>query len=212
MTRPDIAIIRTGSANLASVQAAFARLGVRPILTDDPTVVRSVDAVVLPGVGAFGPAVRSLRARALDSAIIERIETDGPLLAICLGMQLLFEGSDESPGVPGLGIVRGTVRRFSCGVRVPHMGWNTIGPTSGASVLRAGVMYFANSFRATSIPDGWRGATAEYAGSFAAAIERSNILACQFHPELSGSAGLELLERWLLRAAVPSALSGARAC
>ena len=202
MSPGGIVIIRTGCANLASVLGAFQRLGFSTRLSDDASEVEHAAAVVLPGVGHFGPAMASLRERGLDLAVIDRIKSSRPVLAICLGMQMLCDDSDESPGVRGMGIIPGRVSRFASGVRVPQMGWNQITPTADARMLLPASVYFANSFRLGAIPNGWAGATAEHGGLFVAAIERGNLLACQFHPELSGAAGLALLTRWA-QSAVP---------
>lgn len=199
----EVVILRTGSANLASVCAAFERLGTAPRITQDPSVAAEAPLLVLPGVGAFGAAMAQLREHGLDRVLVERGRAGRPLLAICLGLQLLCESSDESPGVPGLGLVPARITRFGGDQRVPQMGWNRISPTtptSNAALLRPDWMYFANSFRLERVPDGWSGALTDYGGTFASAIERGPILACQFHPELSGAAGLSLLTRWISRA------------
>lgn len=195
-----VVVIRTGSANLASVRAAFTRLGVGTIVTDDPRMVLEARAAVLPGVGAFGPAMAWLHARGLDEAVRERCRTGAALLAICLGMQLLCESSEESPGVAGLGVVGASVGRFASRVRVPQMGWNRIEAASDGGVLRSDWMYFANSYRVERVPREWSVATAEHGGTFVSAFERGSVLACQFHPEVSGAAGLSLLGRWLSKA------------
>lgn len=201
MSGPEVVILRTGTANLASVAAAFTRLGARPRITHDPALAAGAPLLVLPGVGAFGAAMSQLRADGLDELLRERVRLARPLLAICLGLQLLCESSEESPGVAGLGVVPARIARFGSDQRVPQMGWNRITPTPGASLLRSDWMYFANSFRLECVPDGWSGAVTDYGGPFAAALERGPILACQFHPELSGAAGLSLLTRWLSLAA-----------
>ncbi len=208
---PTVAIIRTGSANLASVRAAFARLGCESLVTQDPEIVRRAPLVVLPGVGAFAPAMQQLRASALDTAIADRVRDGLPLLAICLGLQLLCARSEESPGVAGLGIVSSGVTRFAAAsaqrpLRIPQMGWNQITPTPNSRHLAPVHMYFANSYRLKHLPEGWQGAIAQHAGPFVAALERGSLLACQFHPELSGQAGLDMLRQWLLRcgAALPT--------
>ncbi len=177
--------------------AALARVGAAPRLTDHPADVMTAERVVLPGVGAFAAAMSHLRANGLAKPLAERAEGGRPLLAICLGMQLLAEASDESPGVSGLGVFPGRARRFGSGVRVPQLGWNPIEPEGGCQYLLPGHVYFANSYCLDEIPDGWRGATADHGGPFVAALERGRILACQFHPELSGEWGLALLRRWL---------------
>jgi imidazole glycerol phosphate synthase glutamine amidotransferase subunit len=128
------------------------------------------------------------------------------MLCVCLGMQLLCEASDETPGARGLAVVPATVQRFS-GVRVPQLGWNRIEAKEGARLLRDGYAYFANSYRLDAMPSGWSGAEASYGGTFVAAIERGALLGCQFHPELSGAWGAELLARWLELAFAPEEAS-----
>ena len=204
---PEVVIIRTGSANLASVSAAFERLGAIPRISEDASLVASAPLVVLPGVGAFGAAMQHLRERGLDASLRDRIANNRPLLAICVGMQVLCEASDESPGVEGLGIVPGRITRFAVSLRVPQMGWNSISPTPAASLLRSVWVYFANSYRLARVPEGWEGARTDHGGEFASALERGPLLACQFHPELSGAAGLTLIERWLSLAATKEPLT-----
>lgn len=189
--------MRTGCANLASVQAAFQRLGVTPRMVDDAAAVASAERVVLPGVGAFGPASERLARTGIGQALRERIADSRPLLAICLGMQLLCIASEESPGARGLGVIDDTVRRFSPSARVPQMGWNRVEASLDCRTIRSGHAYFANSYRLVEPPRGWACATAGYTGPFIAAIERGPVLACQFHPELSGTLGIDLLTRWL---------------
>jgi imidazole glycerol phosphate synthase glutamine amidotransferase subunit len=199
-TRPEVAIVRTGSANIASVSAALTRLGAVPRITDEPDLVREAAIAVLPGVGAFGAAMTQLRARGLDEAIRDRVRDERPLLAICLGMQLLCDSSDESPGVEGLGIVPAHVGRFACDERVPQMGWNRIDPSDDCTLLEPAWMYFAHSFRVERVGCGAGIATSSYGGNFVSALERGTLLACQFHPELSGTSGLALMRRWMARA------------
>jgi imidazole glycerol phosphate synthase glutamine amidotransferase subunit len=118
-------------------------------------------------------------------------------LAICLGLQILAEESEENPGVRGLGVLPATVTRFADGLRVPQLGWNRVAAGDGARLLEDGAAYFANSFKLDNVPPGWTGATADHGGEFVAALERGPVLACQFHPELSGHWGQTLIERWL---------------
>lgn len=198
----DLVVVATGAANLASVAAAFARLGVTPRISSSADDVEAAPLVVLPGVGAFGPAMERLRAGKLDRVLRERIEQERPLLAICLGMQLLCQASEESPGAEGLGVIAGTVQRLapvesSAVFRVPQMGWNHIASAGPGQLLEPACVYFANSFCLRRVPEGWHAAMGEYGGSFVAAIERGPVLACQFHPELSGAAGARLLSKWL---------------
>lgn len=197
-------MVTTGVANLASVLAAFDRMQVKASLIDTADSVRRADRVVLPGVGTFGAAMDELRRLELQDALYERLQVGRATLTICLGLQLLAVGSEESPGVAGLGVVNCTATRFAGGsepdaarIRVPQMGWNEVIPTADARFVRPGFAYFANTFKLDHLPTGWAGATAEHGGSFVAALERENVLACQFHPELSGAWGAELLRRWV---------------
>lgn len=192
----EVAIVPTGTANLASVQAAFRRLGAEPHIVQDAATVASASHVMLPGVGASGASLQRLREHGLDRALTRRIRADKPTIAICVGHQLLFEASEESPGVPGLGIVQAAIRRFPEGVRVPQFGWNEVAADDACDLLDSGYAYFANSFRATEAP-GWRVARAEHGGPFVAAMEKGKIIGCQFHPELSGDYGAALLSRFL---------------
>src|SRR5881392_1640464 len=178
----DVVIVDSGVANLASITSGFARLGASVAVTRDPTVVRQSPHVVLPGVGAFGAGMGALRAGGLDGAIRDMAASGTPLLGICLGMQLLCEASEETPGVQGLGVIAGACRRLPADVRVPHLGWNTVTAPSNARLVTTGV----------------------------AALEHDGVLACQFHPELSGAYGAALLGRWLTGGkAVPTPAAGA---
>lgn len=202
-------VIRTGVANLASVVAAFHRLGAETELTTDPGAVREAELVMLPGVGAFAAGMAALGGRdgELARALISRFSSDRPTMAICLGLQLLAASSDESPGVSGLSIFETShVGRFSPvdpegqatqGLKVPQLGWNEVLPEAGARLVTPGFAYFANSFRLSAAPVGWVPSWADYGGPFVAALERGPHLACQFHPELSGPWGQALIGRWL---------------
>lgn len=191
-----VAVVRTGVANVASVLAALRRVGAEPEVTADPSAVAGAERVVLPGVGAFGAGMRALDG-ALAEGLRERVATGRPTLAICLGLQLLCDESEESPGVAGLRVVRGEVARYPDAVTVPQMGWARVAAPAGARVLRSGWAYFANGYRLAEPPPGWAVATGEHGGTYVAAIERGPVVACQFHPELSGAYGLDLLRRWL---------------
>ena len=193
----DVAVIRTGTANLASVLAGFKRAKCNTVLVDEPDVVTSADYVVLPGVGAFSAAMDELHSRGLVDAIRQRVGEERPTLAICLGLQVLGTASEESPGTDGIGVFDVQASRFGRALRVPQLGWNLVRPAQGCRFLKDGYAYFANSYRLTEIPRGWNGAMADYGGAFVAAIERGPVLACQFHPELSGKWGASLIERWL---------------
>ena len=189
-------MLPTGTANLASVLAAFARLGAPARIATDPAMVERAERVVLPGVGTFGAAVAGLREAGLDQAIAARVGAGGATLAMCVGLQVLFEESEESIGEKGLSSIEGRVGRFPAAVRVPQFGWNRVEPEPGCRYLAPGHAYFANSYRVLAAP-GCRVATALHGERFVAALERDRVVACQFHPELSGAYGHQLIARWL---------------
>lgn len=203
-----IAIVDSGVANLASVRSGLGAIGADAIVTSDPAVVRTASHVVLPGVGRFEAGMRSLRANALDRAILDVHSSDRPLLAICLGMQMLGEGSDESPGTLGAGVFPGRFTRLPPSARVPHLGWNRVDPDRGFDIP-SGMAAFANSYCLTEVPPGWNAAWTTHGVRFVSALARGRTLACQFHPELSGTYGLSLIRGWLegATAAVPAAAS-----
>lgn len=189
---PDtIAIVDYGAGNLTSVKNAFASLGVETVVTRDPAAVAAASRVVFPGVGAALSAMESLRALGLESAVKDAAASGRPFLGICLGMQILFEHSEEDGGVDTLGILPGRVRRFPKvpGVKVPQIGWNSVAP--GGEFY-----YFVHSYYAEKTAD--TALVAEYAGvEFSAMVRRGKLWACQFHPEKSGRVGLKLLSDWL---------------
>lgn len=193
----DAVVVSTGTANLASVFAGLKRVGVCVRLAASPADVSEASRLVLPGVGSFGAAMVSIDRQGLRATLVDYVRSGRPLLAICLGMQLLCSSSAESPGVEGLGIIGARIERIPETVRVPQLGWNRIIPTGESVVLAPGWAYFANSYRLETVPDGWSGATAEYGGEFVAGLERGVQMACQFHPELSGPWGTELVRRWI---------------
>jgi imidazole glycerol phosphate synthase glutamine amidotransferase subunit len=192
----EAVVIPTGTANLASVRAALERQGARARLADDAAMIESAEHVVLPGVGSFGATMAGLREAGLAGALAARIRAGRPTLAMCVGLQVLFETSDESPDATGLGAIPGRVGRFPDAVRVPQFGWNHIVPEAGCRLVAPGYAYFANSYRVVDAP-GCAVARAEHGGRFVAALERDRVLACQFHPELSGAYGHALIARWL---------------
>ncbi len=192
----EVVVLPTGTANLASVLAAFSRLGARTRIAEDAAMVADAGRVVLPGVGTFGAALAGLRQAGLAEVVTARVRSGAATLAMCVGLQVLFEASDESPDAEGLSVIPGRVGRFPETVRVPQFGWNRIEPQPGCRFLMPGYAYFANSYRVQDAP-GCRIATAEHGGRFVAALERDHVLACQFHPELSGAYGHALIARWL---------------
>jgi len=205
----DVVIVDSGVANLASIASGFRRIGGNVEVTGDEGIVRDAPRVVLPGVGAFGAGLGALRARGLDKAVTQAAARGTPLLGVCLGMQMLCEASEEAPGVAGLGVIPGTCRRLPEDVRVPPPGCNAVTAVSQAGLIDSGVAAFANSYALLEAPPGWTPAWTTHGVRFVAALERGRVLACQFHPELSGAYGAALLERWLSGAkAAPSAPAG----
>ncbi len=194
-----VCVVRTGSANLASMVAALVRAGAEPHLTEDADEIARSERLVLPGVGALGATKARLDALGLSPLLAERVRSGRPTLAVCLGLQLLFEGSEESPGVAGFGVMPGIATRFPRSVRVPQLGWNRIEAPEGARFFETAEVYFANSFRVEAAPPGVLAATAEHGGRFVAGFEKGSLLACQFHPELSSAAGAAMIGRWLQR-------------
>ena len=196
-----IAIIDYGAGNLQSVEKALRHLGCQCQITADPGELAAAQAAVLPGVGAFGDAMGQLRARGLEEPIRQFVSSGKPFLGICLGLQILFEESEESPGVKGLGLLRGKVLRLpkESGLKIPHIGWNSlsVGKPGGlfAGVEGEPYVYFVHSYYLRAEEDVVT-ATAEYGTTIHAAVQKGNLLACQFHPEKSGQVGISLLENF----------------
>lgn len=190
-----IVIIDYGAGNTGSLQNALKRLGVCSVVTADPAVIAAADAVIFPGQGRAGPAMRALRASGLDE-LIPRLRC--PFLGICLGMQLLAEASEED-GAVGLGVVPGICRRFPSGLKRPQLGWNKVAFTRrwplGAGVKDGDYFYFVNSYYFDADPAFTAGVTA-YGFDFPSAVRRDNFFGVQFHPEKSGAAGRRLLRNF----------------
>ena len=189
-----IAVLDYGMGNLRSVAKAIERVGGRALVTADRNEAEAADAVVVPGVGAFGACMRGLADRGLDATVKDLLGSGRPLLGVCLGMQVLFDASDEDPG-PGLGRFRGRVRRLPDSVKVPHMGWNEVRWTREhplAEGIPSGTMfYFVHSYAPDADGDATVGVS-EHGRPFAAAVADGAVFATQFHPEKSGDAGLEI--------------------
>lgn len=193
-----IAIADYGMGNLRSVEKALARVGAEPLRTGDPEAIAGAEGAVLPGVGAFGEAMRRIEERGLAASFRDRAQRGAPTLGICLGLQLLFESSEEAPGVAGLGLVAGTVRRLDApGLKVPHIGWAPMRWEQGsplASGLRGEpAFYFVHAYVPVCAEPGDRLGTAVYGERFTCAVQRGALWGVQFHPEKSSAAGLALL-------------------
>lgn len=201
---PAVTVVDYGIGNLSSALKAFEHIGASVELTDDPQRIASASAVVLPGVGSFGPTMSALSKLGLDSAISSFIDSGRPFLGICVGMQVLYESSEESPGVDGLGVLPGTVRALRGSVKVPQMQWNTIELVADGSGLFTGLgdqpwLYFVHSY-AGEVSDHTT-AICNYGEQFSAAIRKGNVFATQFHPEKSGASGLRILSNFVSLAA-----------
>lgn len=190
-----IAIVDYGAGNLQSVKNALDYLKADSRITDKGSEILQADRVILPGDGSFGYMMKNLEEKNLSSPITEFIERGKPFLGICLGMQGLFESSEESPGIKGLNVLKGTVIKFKKG-KVPQIGWNRIIPAK-ESIFTEGYVYFVNSYYIKQRDNSIVATTTDYFGKFASAIQSNNITAVQFHPEKSGKFGLGLLKKWL---------------
>lgn len=197
---PGIAVLDYGIGNLRSAEKALQHCGADARLVSDPEVARRSPAIVLPGVGAFGRCMEALESTGLDRVAREAAADGRPFLAICVGMQLLYAGSDEAPGVAGLGVLDGIIGRIPAGLVCPQMQWNRLDPSGPGVAMLAGLgaepwMYFVHSYAAPDGPDVV--ATCDYGGPVVAAVARGALWATQFHPEKSGAAGLGLLANFV---------------
>lgn len=198
-----IAIIDYDAGNIKSVEKAFLLLGEEVCLTRERDTILSADAVVLPGVGAFGDAMEKLRRYGLVEVIREAVRRDLPFLGICLGLQLMFEGSEESPGVEGLGLLKGEIVRIpeSSGLKIPHIGWNSLKFPREGRLFRGidedSYVYFVHSYYLRAADERIVTATTEYGTLIHASVEKGNLFACQFHPEKSSQIGLRILSNFL---------------
>ena len=197
-----IAIIDYDAGNLRSVEKALEALGQQVIVTKDAEMIRQAEKVILPGVGAFGDAMANLQRLGLVEVIRETAASGKPFLGICLGLQLLFEDSDETPGVPGLGILRGHIKRIpeQPGLKVPHMGWNNLELHHDGALFRGlpehPYVYFVHSYYLEAEDPDIVTATAEYGVTIHASVQSGNLFACQFHPEKSSQIGLAILKNF----------------
>ena len=197
-----ISIIDYDAGNLRSLEKALEALGQQVIVTKDAETIRQAEKVILPGVGAFGDAMANLQRLGLVEVIRETAASGKPFLGICLGLQLLFEDSDETPGVPGLGILRGHIKRIpeQPGLKVPHMGWNNLELHHDGALFRGlpehPYVYFVHSYYLEAEDPDIVTATAEYGVTIHASVQSGNLFACQFHPEKSSQIGLAILKNF----------------
>lgn len=194
-----VAIIDYDAGNIKSVEKAMVLLGQEVEITRDPGVIRNADRVILPGVGSFGDAMGKIRQYGLEKVIRQVAEDGTPFLGICLGLQLLFERSDEAPGVSGLGVLKGEILRIPDvpGLKIPHMGWNSLEfPRKGRlfrNLPEEPYVYFVHSYYLKAADAGIVTAAAEYGVQIHASVEKGQVFACQFHPEKSGDVGLQII-------------------
>jgi imidazole glycerol-phosphate synthase subunit HisH len=212
---PRVGVCDYGVGNLRSVERALRVVGAEPVISGDPATILGCDGVVLPGVGAFSVAARALWETGLGIAVRELARREHPVLGVCLGYQLLFEGSDEGHGGEGLALLRGRVVALSRmgGLKVPHMGWNTIAAVRTSTLLEGvasgAYMYFVHSYAALPEPDDTVAITT-YGDDLVAAVERGPVMGTQFHPEKSGAAGLRVYANFVswCAARVPAQRAG----
>lgn len=198
-----IAIIDYDAGNIKSVEKALQFLGQDVKITDCPQEILAADKVILPGVGAFGDAMENLKRRELDQVIHQVVERGTPFLGICLGLQLLFERSDETPGIEGLGILPGEILRIPAaeGLKIPHVGWNSLHLENNGSLFKnieeQAYVYFVHSYYLKAEEESCVKASTEYGTHIHASVEKGNVFACQFHPEKSGDVGLKILKNFV---------------
>ena len=198
-----VAIIDYDAGNIKSVEKALLHLGEEVMITRDREKILNSDKVILPGVGAFGDAMSKIRQYNLEEVIHEVVEKGTPFLGICLGLQLLFERSDETPGVEGLGILKGEILRIpdQPGLKIPHMGWNSLKYPNEGRLFRGipedSYVYFVHSYYLKAEEEQIVKASTEYTTHIHASVEKDNIFACQFHPEKSSDVGLKILKNFV---------------
>lgn len=198
-----IAILDYDAGNIKSVEKAMLLLGQDVVITRDRETILNADKVILPGVGAFGDAMGKLHQYGLCDVIHEVVDSGKPFLGICLGLQLLFERSDEAPGVEGLGILKGEILRIPDqeGLKIPHMGWNSLALQKSGRLLQnlpdEPYVYFVHSYYLKAADEGIVTAATEYSTHIHASVEQGNVFACQFHPEKSSDVGLQILQNFV---------------
>jgi imidazole glycerol phosphate synthase glutamine amidotransferase subunit len=186
-----IVIIDYGGGNLQSVKNALDRIGVTSLITDDKDTILAADKVIFPGQGHFGASVTALKEKGLFE-VIQEVASTKPFFGICVGMQLLFEKSEEAIGIPGLGVLKGEVKKFCAGQKLPQMGWNQVQSTD-KETMDGQFYYFANSYHCVPEDEGCILSRGFYGEPFVCAVKKGQLLAVQFHPEKSGKEGIQLL-------------------
>ena len=200
--RQMIGIIDYDAGNIKSVEKALAYIGEETIVSRDPEVLLKADKAILPGVGSFGQAMENLHRYNLVPVIKDMVKNNTPFLGICLGLQLLFESSEETPGVEGIGILKGKILRIppAEGLKIPHMGWNSLDIKPEARLFKGlegnPYVYFVHSYYLKAADEGIVAATTEYTTHIHASVESGNVFACQFHPEKSSDVGLKILKNF----------------
>ena len=198
-----IAVIDYDAGNIRSVEKALLLLGQEVCITQDAGKILSADKVILPGVGAFGDAMDNIRKRGLEAVIRQVVDKGTPFLGICLGLQLLFERSEEAPGVKGLGLLKGEILKIpeKEGMKIPHMGWNSLHLEHDGKLFRGieeqAYVYFVHSYYLKAEDENIVKASTEYCTHIHASVEKGNIFACQFHPEKSSGVGLHILKNFI---------------
>ena len=197
-----IAIIDYGAGNLQSVKKALDFIGAESVITDNPETINACDRILLPGVGSFGDAMNSMNEKGLVETVKQNALSGKPFLGICLGLQLLFEESEESPGIKGLGILKGKIKRFSndMNLKIPHIGWNSLSIKQNDTIFKDipenSYVYFVHSYYLHAEDENDVATVTNYGIDFHSAVGKGNIFATQFHPEKSGDVGLKILKNF----------------
>ena len=199
-----IAIIDYGVGNLFSVKKAFLTLGANVCVTNNVELINAADKIVLPGVGAFGNCINQLYSSGLHEIIIQKVQQNTPVLGICVGLQLLFEWSEESPESKGLGLLQGHIKKITTAHKIPHVGWNALYIKSAPNginlfhnIKQGSYVYFVHSYHAQPADTGLITCTTNYGEDITASITKNNVCATQFHPEKSGEIGLQILSNFI---------------
>lgn len=196
MDKNTIVIIDYDRGNLHSVYNGLVKVGAKPVISSDPAVIAAAPRVILPGVGAFGDCMETLRGKGLEPVVQDVLQSGKPFLGICLGLQLLFESSEESPGVKGLGYFKGQVKKIATNYKIPHMGWNNLHTKNFSPLLKNAdgkYVYFVHSYHAVPADPSIITSTCDYGAEITASVGKGSVQGFQFHPEKSSDVGLAML-------------------